>query len=93
MAAAPQQPMAPAAPAAPTHPTAPHSVVKLRSPTVFTGDRTKTNRFILDVEMYLDVNNDMYDTNLKKIAFALSFMTGGSVDGWKEAKIQTYATT
>lgn len=34
-----------------------------------------------------------YDTDQKKIAFTLSFMTGGAAAPWREAKITEYGTT
>jgi hypothetical protein len=60
--------------------------VKIRVPSDFTGERTKTNRFIQECELYLRVNATRYDTDEKKVIFALSFMNGGSAGSWKEGK-------
>jgi len=73
--------------------TPPTRDVKIRLPQDFTGDRTKTNRFIQQVEVYLKVNPDLYDTDEKKIAFASSFMTDGPAATWAEAKISGFITT
>jgi hypothetical protein len=35
--------------------------------------------------LYLRVNPTIYDTDEKKVVFALTFMTGGTVRAWKEA--------
>lgn len=58
--------------------------VKIRLPSDFDGDSKKTKRFLQDVQLYLDVNEEIYDTNTKQIAFAISFMNGGTADTWKE---------
>jgi hypothetical protein len=60
--------------------------VKICVPSDFTGERTKTNRFIQECKLYLRVNNTRYDTDEKKVIFALSFMNGGSAGSWKEGK-------
>ena len=46
-------------------------------PTNFTGDCTKTSKFLSEVLLYLKVSSAIYDTDEKKIIFALSFMNGG----------------
>jgi len=51
--------------------------VKIRPPTDFTGDRTQTKRFLQGVDLFIKVNPDTYDTDEKKVALALSFMTEG----------------
>ena len=55
-------------------------------PTDFTGDRTKTSKFLSKVSLYLKVNSAIYDTNEKKIVFALSFMNGGMAGAFAEMK-------
>jgi hypothetical protein len=60
--------------------------IKLRAPTDFHGERTKTGKFLSQVSLYLRANPDVYDTDDKKIIFALSFMNGGTAAGWAEAK-------
>jgi hypothetical protein len=33
--------------------------------------------------MYMDINHEVYNNDLRKIAFVLSFMTAGSAAAWK----------
>ena len=58
--------------------------VKLNPPKVFSGKRTKLNKFLQDVLVYLTVNKEVYNNNEKKIAYLLSFMTEGDAASWKE---------
>ena len=60
--------------------------IKIRIPTDFTGDRTKTLKFLSEVSLYLKVNSAIYDTDEKKIIFALSFMNGGTAGAFAEIK-------
>ena len=66
--------------------------VKIRPPTDFTGDRTQTKRFLQGVDLFIKVNPDTYDTDEKKVALALSFMTEGTAEAWRETKIDEYIT-
>jgi Retrotransposon gag protein len=61
--------------------------VKIRSPNDFLGEPKLTKKFLQDCELYLEVNDQIYDTPKKKIVFALSFMTRGTAAGWKESFI------
>ena len=58
--------------------------VKLNPPKVFSGKRTKLNKFLQDVLVYLMVNKEVYNNDKKKIAYLLSFMTEGDTASWKE---------
>ena len=58
--------------------------LKLASPKPFTGNREDLNGFLLDLNLYLTVNNEIYDTSFKKIGYALSFMTSGDAKSWKD---------
>ena len=58
--------------------------VKLNLPKVFSGKRTKLNKFLQDVLVYLTVNKEVYNNDEKKIAYLLSFMTEGDAASWKE---------
>ena len=58
--------------------------LKLASPKPFTGNREDLNGFLLDLNLYLMVNNEIYDTSFKKIGYALSFMTSGDAKSWKD---------
>ena len=57
--------------------------INLNKPDAFDGSRDKFKQFQLDVELYMDLNHEVYDTDLKKIAFVLSYMTGGAAANWK----------
>ena len=46
-------------------------------PTSFTGDRTKIENFLQECDVYLNINNAIYNNNVAKIAFVLSFITAG----------------
>jgi hypothetical protein len=70
--------------AANTTPPAPREI-KVRVPTDFVGEPTKTKKFIQECELFIRVNFAIYDTEEKKVIFALSFMTGGTATAWKEA--------
>ena len=58
--------------------------VKLNPPKVFSGKRTKLNKFLQDVLIFLTVNKEVYNNDEKKITYLLSFMTEGDVVSWKE---------
>jgi hypothetical protein len=64
--------------------------VKIRAPPDFLGDRAKAKQFISSCDLYFAVNGTTYDTDTKKVAFALSFMTGGAAAAWKEQKLMEY---
>jgi Domain of unknown function (DUF4939) len=57
--------------------------LNLNKPNTFNGDRKGFKKFLQDVEVYMDVNHETYNNNLRKIAFVLSFMTTGSAATWK----------
>ena len=59
------------------------SELKLNQPKPFTGKRTEFDGFLQDVELYLNINEDTYNTDKKKIGYALSFMNKGDVKSWK----------
>jgi Retrotransposon gag protein len=61
--------------------------VKIRTPNDFLGEPEQTKKYLQDCELYLKVNDQIYDTNKKRIVFALSFMTRGTAAGWKESFI------
>ena len=63
--------------------------LKMKQPSPFNGDREETNRFIQDIGMYLIINEEIYNSDKKKIAFLLSFMQEGTAGPWKEARITT----
>jgi hypothetical protein len=62
--------------------------VKLNPPKAFTGKREDLKKFLQDTSLYLLVNDKVYDTDIKKIAFALSFMNEGDAASWKEQLLE-----
>jgi Retrotransposon gag protein len=63
--------------------------IKLCSPTPFSGDPEKTLKFLQELELYITMNLAIYDTNDKKIIFAISFMKGGTAVGWSKLFVNT----
>ena len=55
----------------------------MNSPTEFTGDRNKLEDWIMEVEMFISMNNKMYPNDHRKIIFTLSFMREGTAKHWK----------
>ena len=54
----------------------------LGTPEAYDGSFDKSQSWINTVQFYLAVNKAVYDTNEKKIAFTLSYMTKGSALTW-----------
>jgi Retrotransposon gag protein len=67
--------------------------IKLCSPTPFSGDPDKTSKFLQELELYVTMNQSIYDTDAKKVIFALSFMKGGTASGWSESFVNTAMTS
>ena len=63
--------------------------LKMAAPTVFDGNRSQTNQFISEIVLYLGVNDDVYNSDKKKIGFVLSYMKGGTAGPWKETKLNS----
>jgi hypothetical protein len=59
--------------------------LKLSPPKAFSGKRDELEDFVQDVQMYLDINEETYDTDKKKIGYMLSFMNDGDAKTWKTA--------
>ena len=51
--------------------------IKLNQPKPFSGKREDLKKFLQDTNLYLLVNKKVYNTDIKKIAFTLSFMNEG----------------
>ena len=64
--------------------------VKLHTPTDFHGARELTTKFLQEVEMYMLANAEIYNTEERKVLFALSFMNGGVAGSWKQGKVAAY---
>jgi hypothetical protein len=54
-------------------------------PGIFDGDRSDAERFITDLQMYVDFNRncDNILDNRDKVRFALTLIQGAKVKGWK----------
>ena len=65
--------------------------IKMKEPTPFTGDRRKLDSFLLEIEMFLRMNGSIYDTDEKKIIYALSFMREGTAGPWKHSYWNAYS--
>ena len=61
--------------------------IALNKPEPFNGDWEKFKEFLQSVEVYMDVNHEVYKSNLIKIAFVLSFMNSGLATTWKYQSI------
>ena len=57
--------------------------IALNKPEPFNGDWEKVKEFLQSVEVYMDVNHEVYKSDLIKIAFILSFMSSGPAVTWK----------
>ena len=57
---------------------------ELNPPKIFTGKRTDLQRFLQDTFVFLTINKEHYNTDDKKIAFVMSFMTNGDAALWKQ---------
>jgi Domain of unknown function (DUF4939) len=62
--------------------------LNLNKPDTFDGNREGFKKFLQDVEVYMDVNHETYNNDLRKIAFILSFMTTGAAATWKAQFIE-----
>ena len=58
--------------------------IKLGTPTPYDGNRDNLDDFLMEVEMYIQINDKIYDTDKKKIIFALSYMKEGTAGPWKQ---------
>jgi hypothetical protein len=48
--------------------------LNLNKPEAFNGNQDSFKKFLQNVEVYMDINHEMYNNDLRKIAFVLSFM-------------------
>ena len=55
----------------------------MNKPDSFNGNQDKFKEMLQSVEVYMDVNHEVYRTNLIKITFMLSFMNSGLAATWK----------
>jgi hypothetical protein len=57
--------------------------LSLNKPAPFNGDPAKLEHFIMDCDMYISVNRQVYDDDTKRIGFYMSLLTEGSAVTWK----------
>ena len=57
---------------------------ELNPPKIFTGKRTDLQRFLQDTFIFFMINKEHYNTDDKKIAFVMLFMTDGDAALWKQ---------
>jgi len=62
--------------------------VKLNLLKPFNGKHKNLKTFLQDSQMYLLINAETYNTDLKKIAFMLSLMEEGDTASWKQQLIE-----
>jgi hypothetical protein len=62
--------------------------LNLNKPEAFDRNRDGFKKFLQNGEVYMDVNHEMYNNDLRKIAFVLSFIATGSVATWKAQFIE-----
>ena len=62
--------------------------VKLNLPKAFDGNRDKFRKFLQTAEIYLGINKKVYNDDLKKIGFILSFMTEGQAEAWADQFVE-----
>jgi Retrotransposon gag protein len=62
--------------------------LNLNKPEAFDRNRDGFKRFLQNVEVYMDVNHETYNNDLRKIAFVLSFMAAGAAATWKTQFIE-----
>jgi Domain of unknown function (DUF4939) len=69
--------------AQPIPPTNRAKKLNLNKPEVFDGNCNNFKDFLQNVEVYMDINHKIYNNDLQKIAFVLSFMTTGAAATWR----------
>jgi Ty3 transposon capsid-like protein len=62
--------------------------LNLNKPKAFNGNQDGFKEFLQNIEVYMDVNHETYNNDLRKIVFVLSFMTTGSAATWKAQFIE-----
>ena len=59
--------------------------LKMNTLTSFSDDRKKLDNFIMECDIYLQMNKGVYDTDKKKIIFVLSYIKDGTAKAWKQS--------
>ena len=65
--------------------------IKLNPPKIFDGQRDKLRKFLQDAELFMLINRKIYDSDLVKIGFVLSFMTEGQAAAWADQFVEEQA--
>ena len=66
--------------------------IKLNLPKAFDRSRKKFRKFLQTAKIYLGINKKVYDDDLKKIGFILSFMTEGQAEAWADQFVEEAQT-
>ena len=66
--------------------------LKLNHPKPFTGKRNEIDDFLQDVALYLEINDEIYNTDKKKIGYTLMFMNEGDAKSWKAQYLRNAIT-
>ncbi|ESK84299.1 hypothetical protein Moror_3750 [Moniliophthora roreri MCA 2997] len=59
---------------------------KVASPDPFEGDRKDTKRFLIEVEIHLQMHPTEYNNDEKKCLFLLSYLRGKNTEAWKKTQ-------
>jgi hypothetical protein len=62
--------------------------LNLNKSKAFNGNRDSFKKFLQNVEVYMDINHETYNNNLRKIVFVLFFMATRSAATWKAQFIE-----
>jgi hypothetical protein len=63
--------------------------IRLNPPTSFDGTKSKFKAFRQAVDLYLLLNQKIYDNDDKKIAFTLSYLSEGEAAAWRQAYVDS----
>jgi hypothetical protein len=80
---APTPPNPSTTPVAPMAPTTSKELTGIGKPEPFKGDPSDLDRFFNDCHLFLDANEDIYNTEKKKVIFMLSYLQGGNAERYK----------
>lgn len=81
-------PIPPAAPLGQNPGTRPE--IRINPPSVFDGDPKKARSFKLQCQIYLELNAHVYNTDLKRVFFVLSFCKEGTARIWSETLLNMH---
>jgi len=65
--------------------------IRMNPPKTFDGTRNKCRKFLQDAELYMLINTRLYDNDLTKIGFVLSFMNEGQAAAWADQFVESHA--